>query len=262
MQVTHDLHVHTNLSLCAEPETNLQGYIQWAKAAGIKTLAVCNHLWDHAVPGRNPWYDAQDFNHICKIRDEIKQIEDPDIKILFGAETEYCYQEHKIAISEEAAAQLDVLLVPNSHTNLSMPQEFYPNLQRHADFMLRAYHDILDDPNSKYITAMAHPFVAMECPYAEELLIPFISDSQFRECFEETAAKNIAVEINATIFCKKTPSQIRNSEFLRILQIARDCNCMFSFGSDAHSYNRMKYVQVCGIVADMLNLTEQQIINI
>ena len=262
MQITHDLHVHTNLSICAEPEADLKGYLKWAKAAGIKTLAVSNHLWDHAVPGWIPWYGPQDFKHICKIKEDLEQITDPDIRILFGAETEYSYQDHKIAITAEVAEQLDVMLVPNSHSNISMPTAFYPNLQQHADFMLRAYHDILDDPNSKSVTAIAHPFAAVECPYERELLLPFISDAQYRECFEETAAKNIAVEINASVFCKKTPFQIRNSEFLRIFQIARDCKCKFSFGSDSHSHNHMKYVQVCGIVADLLNLTEPQIINI
>ena len=129
MKIAHDFHLHTNVSLCAKEEATLDLYLAHARERDLKKIAITDHLWDHAIDGYQGrggnFYEVQNFEHICALRDRItEENKTSDVKILFGAETEYSYQYRRPAISPAVAEQLDVLLVPNSHTHLAMPRTF------------------------------------------------------------------------------------------------------------------------------------------
>ena len=95
MQIHHDFHLHTNLSLCAKPEATLSLYIEKAKEQGLDRIAITDHLWDHAIDdyqGRGgKFYEIQDYDHINSIKDQIDEHNKAgDVKVFFGAEAEYC----------------------------------------------------------------------------------------------------------------------------------------------------------------------------
>ena len=164
----YDLHVHTSLSSCAKPEASAAGYIALAKEMGLTTIAFTDHLWDSAIPGASDWYKPQNFEHICQLKKELPAA-DPSLKILFGCETE-CDMHGTVGVSEEVAAQLDVLLVPNSHTHMRfvMDRALREDDAAHGLYMVKHFMQIMESPLAKYITAVPHPFSAVGCPHRGE----------------------------------------------------------------------------------------------
>jgi len=259
MKILSDLHVHTHLSLCARSSAVVPYYIDRAKELGIKRLGFSDHMWDAPIEGRErstEFYSVQNFEHILKLKEEIKSAESFDI--LFGCETEYS-KSAGAAITEETAKQLDFLLVPNSHTHITADRETVNDHEKHAEYMLKAFYDIINCPVSKYITAIAHPFYAVCCPYDNRELFGLYSDEDFRKCFSAAKEKNIAMEINTSCFAYKTLPEIYADPSLRMYEIAKQCGCKFTFGSDSHSIHDHDSFYKAYIISSILELTENDL---
>ena len=258
MNITHDLHVHTNLSLCAEPSATLENHIANAKKLGLTKIGIANHFWDEAVqPVLNGWYEKQNVAHVFSLRDEVKKYNNKDgLEILFGCEAEYDPVNHGVGITEECAEQLDFLIVPNSHTHMTMPKELYQPYEKHKEFMINAYREIINSPVSKYITSMAHPFEAVCCPYDNQRVIDIITDDEYRRIFDETAEKGIAVEINVSSMMGMSREQIEKRSVIRHFRLAKECGCLFTFGSDTHNdKEQLPFRELSETVADILGLS-------
>ena len=144
-----------------------------------------------------------------------------------------------------------------------MPKEFVSDRQRFADYMYEAYEDILRSPVSKYITAIAHPFFAVSCPFDNEDLPPRISDERYRRIFEQTAKQGIALEINTSLFVGWSFERIRKSPFLHMFALGRQCGCRFIVGSDAHRESALAEQAAIGYVfLALLDLTDRDILRI
>jgi histidinol phosphatase-like PHP family hydrolase len=263
MKILHDLHIHTNLSSCANKEATLEGYLNHVQKIGLKKIGISNHFWDRNIEGATPWYQVQDFDHVAQIRPDLEKYSNSDVKIYFGCEAEYDYQHHGIGLTEETAEQFDYILVPNSHTHMMMPKSFYEPHQKHVDFLLNAYEEIIDSNVSRYITAIAHPFVALDCPYNPSILIDMITDDKFKELFDKTAKKGIAFEINVASMSKQTHSEIEQNSQIRMFRLAKECGCKFIFGSDAHYVGTHDtYLPTANFIAELLELKEENIADI
>lgn len=264
MIITHDFHIHTNLSLCAAKEATLEMYARKAKELGLKKMAITNHLWDHVIPDWEreenvEFYSVQDVPYISRIKDELKALNNGVTEFLFGSEAEYSFEHRKPAISVEAAEQMDVLLVPNSHTHLTMPKSFYYPPQKHADYMVDAFMDIVNSDVEKYITAIPHPFLAVCCPYDNRELLALISDDEFKACFTAAAEKNIALELNPNYIKGKTLAEAYSDPILRMFKIGKECGCKFTVGSDAHSEAGLENFRNIYILTALLELKEDDI---
>ena len=253
----YDLHVHTSLSSCAKPEASAAGYIALAKEMGLTTIAFTDHLWDSAIPGASDWYKPQNFEHICQLKKELPAA-DPSLKILFGCETE-CDMHGTVGVSEEVAAQLDVLLVPNSHTHMRfvMDRALREDDAAHGLYMVKHFMQIMESPLAKYITAVPHPFSAVGCPTVENV-VNLLPTSAIEECCAAAREKNIALEINTACFPGMEGEAIANSAFVRVFQLAREAGCRFTLGSDAHDHAGMRtlpkaeiFTRAAGITEDM-----------
>ena len=259
MIIDQDLHVHTHLSLCSEcPEATIASYKKEARAFGITTLGITDHFREAGIPGGCEWYDKQGFDHISLIKEEIDLEPEDDIRVLFGAEVEYSPEIRDIAVSEEHAKELAFFIVPHSHTHIIMPKDYYGDHIKHIDFMIEAFYGIVESKLAKYVTAIAHPFEAGACSDKQNEILSLISDEQFRDCFRKAAEKDIAVEINAGTLTARAP-RIKESRFFRMFEIARDCGCKFTFGSDAHRPEKFGRITECYAWAALLGLTEKDI---
>jgi len=254
-----DLHVHTNLSLCASPDACIDIYIEQCKRHGIKTMAITNHMWDHTVPGweNGKFYSVQDTEYVFSLRDELNRVNsNGEVKCLFGCESEYSFQSRRPAIRPEIAEQMEVLLVPNSHTHITMPKSYYEPHRKHIDFMITAFMDIVQSDVSKYITAIPHPFLAVCCPYDNHLLLNEITDDEFKRCFDAAAEKGIALELNPNYIKNKTLSEIYEDPILRMFRIGKECGCKFTIGTDAHSSEGQNQYHLLYVLCSLLNLQE------
>jgi len=276
MHINHDFHLHTNLSLCAPDKTGtVENYIKSAKKHGLTKLGFANHFWgsepgdaeyykntkmaDHEL---NPihFYCVQNFEHISQLKPELDAVKEENIKVYFGAECEYDPFKKSIAVSRDHVEEFDFLIVPNSHTHMMMPRSFYEPYEKHIQFMFDAFYDIINCEFSKYITSIAHPFWATACPYDRTVLNKMITDDEYKRAFDAAANKGIAMEINVALICGEKPADISiYDEEVRMMRFAKECGCKFTFGSDAHTISGHENYSNCNQIADILELTEDDI---
>ena len=271
MIINHDFHLHTNLSLCANKTATLDFFLKKAEEEGLEKIAITDHLWDGSVENMSEkaraFYEPQNFEHIKLLRAEIDEHNKKGIgpRVLFGAEAEYDYKNRRPAISVEVAEQLDLLLVPNSHTHLTMPKSFYEPYDKHIEYMVDAFFDIVNSDVSKYVTAIPHPFMAVCCPYDQKQLIERIDDDTFKRCFSAAAERGIALELNPNYFKKKafaeytrndTLSAMYRDPSIRMLKIGKACGCKFTVGTDCHGFDGDLNYEYVYLLAGLLDLTE------
>lgn len=268
MKIAHDFHMHTSLSLCAEKTANVKEYVESAKKAGFEKLGFANHFWDAAIPGANDFYVPQHYDHVESMKPEIEEAKKSGLTLYFGCECEYDPYRHGVACTPEVAEKFEFMIVPNSHTHMMMPKDYYHPYEKHAEFMVNAYEEILNSEVAKYITGMAHPFEAVACPYDRAILIGLIKEDVFKRLFTLQAEKGIAFEINLSCLDQKKPDEFAVSDRFKMFKTAKDCGCQFIFGTDIHS--SAKYaagvadaaMKGANLVAEMLGLREEDIIEI
>lgn len=262
MKITHDFHIHTSLSLCGHESATLEHYIATAKKLGLKKLGFSDHFADGNIPGARGFYRAHPFAHNAQLRDALAKLNEPDIKTYFGCETEYHTPKRDIGLTEAEAEQFDFITVPNSHTHMIMPKEYFGNFEKHIAFMIEAYEDILHSPISRYVTAMAHPFDICCHDYTSKDLIPLISDDTFKRLFDKTAEKGIAFELNMSYSKGMTSQDIADDCHIRMFTIAKECGCKFTFGSDSHDDKAHDFYENADILADILGIQEDDLAEI
>ena len=261
MKVTHDFHIHTNLSLCAEQDTTVEYYVRRAEEIGLTKIGFANHFWDEKVEGANGFYEPQNLAHVERLKEELATVKSNIVKTYFGCEVEYDVVGKRPSITEEVAERFDYILVPNSHTHMVMPKDCFEPWQKHADFMVEAYENMINSSVSRYITAVAHPFEAVNCPHYS-VLIDLISDDRFKYLFDATAQKGIAVEINIGNYHEMEDADIERCSQIRMFHLAKECGCKFIFGSDSHNRRRHDSYRHTNVLADILGLKEDDIIEI
>lgn len=263
MLFCEDIHVHTHLSTCACPEADPKEYLKKAKDVGFDLIGFADHMWDLNVHCYNNWYLDQGYENVSKLRDELSGFTVPDVKYLFGCEVEYDPREHDIALTEEVAKKFDFIIVPNSHTHMMLPPEIDKNdLKAHSDFMMRAFFDIIRSPRAKYVTSIAHPFMAVGSVHQQELVAQY-SDAILHDCFSECAEKNIALEINASLFRGidgTSDEEYTSYEFYRFFSIAKECGCKFTYGGDRHTAVNYRRSKKADRFAELLGLTENDVV--
>lgn len=275
MKITHDIHAHTHRSLCALECATIANYVKSASELGITTIGIADHMWDETIPfpesfrhckvvdptGESVmnWYRAQSIPHCRTVLEEIREQEDlKGIHFLFGGEVEYA-PGLGAAITMEEAEKLDFIIVPNSHTHMTMDATLYEPYEKHGDFMVRAIMEICSAPTAQFITSIAHPFCPVCCPYPAEYVIDAIPEHLFREVFSAAKEKGIAAEINSSILAEVDPDQFRNHWMYYVLGIAKDCGCRFTFGSDSHTDVEQYNLRKGETFAQLLGLTEEDL---
>lgn len=276
MNISYDIHAHTQLSLCAEPSATIESYVRSAERNGLSLIGIADHMWDPAIPFADSmyhgaasgdtravtdwYYKTQTIERCETLRNELPKGSKKPI-FLFGGEVEYC-PHVGAAITPKNAARLDFLIVPNSHTHMIMDKASYEPYSAHADFMLKATMEICTAPTAKYVTSLAHPFDAVCCPYDVDFVIDALTDNQLHEVFSAAAENRIAAEINAASFEKfQDQNAIRNSGLFRVLCAAKAAGCRFTFGSDSHSDKGQDILPLCATVSTLLGLSEKDIVS-
>jgi len=261
MKITHDLHLHTGLSLCAPREARFEDFIEPALSMGLEKIGISNHFWHEDIPPlyEDGFFTIQNFKYLEQEADAIRR--EKRIKISFGCEAEYNHVIGDVAMTEECAERFDHILVSHSHTHIIMPKELKEDPARHMQFLMKSYSDVIRGKISKYVTAIAHPFDAVCTP--DDMVWKMyrtVTDDDFRFLFDETAERGIAYELNVVGHSLKTREDFENSTMIYPARLAKECGCKFTFGSDAHSAPEFPhYVENALLLADILSLTEDDI---
>lgn len=263
MKITHDFHIHTNLSSCANETATVAYYIDVAKRLGLRKLGFTDHFWDERISGANAFYAQQNLAHIQQLMPQLEEVKEPGLQLYFGAEAEYDPVRRDVAITEETAEKLDFLIVATSHTHMMMPKSYFLDQNKIIGFLVQAYEDVISSVLSQYITAMAHPFEPLGCPEGWQPIMRAVPEDSYRRLFDKTAEKGIAVEINTSCFQKGTDTIDEQGVKMRMLKIAKESGCKFLFGSDSHDNKKHEvYNQNNARIVDYLGLKESDIARI
>ena len=260
--INHDLHIHTHISLCGDPGASAEGYIEQAIKQGFTTIGFSDHFWDSAVPGGSRWYSKQDYAHICQLKAEVPT-EHRGVRLLFGCEAD-CKMDGVVGISEEVAREFDFIIVAHGHDNMKnfvIPEEYLANFEEHARFSVKHFKDIVNSPLHAYFTAVAHPFVPGTRHEETNSLLKCISDADFRECFQMASDRNIAIEMNGSIFIEFSEEEIRNIEYVRMFSIAKECGCTFTYGSDSHWHMTDRQLHKVELMKTLCGISDENFLN-
>lgn len=176
MKITHDIHNHTlHSSCCYDPEATIAAFIDKAHALGHTTFGIANHMWDENVPGASHWYKGQTVKYVLEGKHAIPK-NTYGMKVLFGAEVEYCGMSDTLAITAETAKKFDYMLIPHTHTH--MRDFVFPWPAPMADFVASveqriraAIPEFSDDSIARLMSALrpmdVHPHAAYD--YSDEM---------------------------------------------------------------------------------------------
>ncbi len=234
--IDHDYHIHSRLSPCSnDPMQNAENIFQYAKGNGFREICVADHFWDRSVEGAISDYARLDYELLSAI---LPLPQSETVKFRFGCETEL-KKDMTLGISEKTFDKFDFIIVPTTHlhfTGFTVEKED-SSIERRAELYAERLDKVLDMPLPFEKVGIAH----LTCPlmaynYASDFdehirILDTVSDSTYRELFTKLARKGAGFELNFNI------SAYSGSQLERILRpyrLAKECECKFYFGSDAH----------------------------
>lgn len=118
MKILHDIHTHNVFSNCCfDPSATTEAFVKKEEALGMKLFGLSNHIWDERVSGGSYWYKHQTIRKAKEAKRALHS-SNPEMKLLFGIESEYYGYKDILGLSVEGAAEFDYALVPFSHLHM------------------------------------------------------------------------------------------------------------------------------------------------
>ena len=241
MRVTHDLHVHTYLSSCCADKEHQRPatVLAQARAAGVAAIGFADHLWVNPALPPSGWYRPQDATQIARLRADLAALPpgaSDGVLILVGCEAETTAP-GRYGITPEFAASLDFVLLACSHFHMhsfvAQPASAAPrDVAEHLLAFFRAA------VTSGLATSIPHPFVPCGFMGRFRETLAAISDAELLDACGLAAAHGVALEITPAFL---PPTKLREDGATwdlatpaRLLSLARQAGCKFTFGTDAH----------------------------
>lgn len=234
---SHDLHVHTNLSLCAKDGVTAGDYIPFCEKESIEVIGFSNHLYLDRVLKKRGFSEETGLKRALKLKEEISELKKKtDVKILFGCEVENYFGQEP-SLHPDDAENFDYILIAASHIlnakdeyknyDLSTPEKLRKML---IEQFVRAC--ALD---YKVPTCICHPLYPILSPDEQEV-VDGISDRELENLFTYAKESNKAIEIHSCLYRNGTQLNALgvSESYIRLLTIAKKCGLKFSFGTDAH----------------------------
>jgi histidinol phosphatase-like PHP family hydrolase len=257
----HDLHIHSQLSLCSgDPEQTPERILAYAKENGLRTVCLTDHHWNENVPGASSWYQKQDTAHI---RQALPLPQEEGIRFLFGCETDMD-QFHTVGLAREHFDQFDFVIIPTTHLHMkgfTIPRadaESEEHTALRARFWVERLEALLsmDLPFHKIgIAHLACSLMNKESREAYLQTMDLIPTADMERLFARAAEIGVGIELNMS------DMQFADGEadrVLRMFRVAKSCGCKFYCGTDAHHPNEFAdAAEVFERAVTLLGLTEQ-----
>lgn len=259
MKITQDMHVHTQLSLCSnDPAQNPAAIIADAAAKGLKNLCFTDHFWDRMIPGATEWYAEQDLDHHNKIFAMLPE-DTRGIRVMVGCECEFCGGD-RISISPEAMAQMDFINVPIDHFHMKdfVCPASVQTADQVRDLYLTRFREVLELPLPWEKISLAHPTDILSFGPIVPDVLNGIPDAVLGDIFARCAALGTKLEINTSLQGTDRWSTQADAH-IRFFALARECGCLFTFGSDAHFPDDLGTLELGAGVAVAAGIPEEQI---
>jgi len=259
----HDLHVHTYLSDCCSDKAHQTpaNILRRAQELGLNTIGFADHVWVNPKLPPSEWYRNQGAGQIVKLRHDLETIEYPG-RVMVGCEAE-TIAPGKFGITRAFADSLDYVLLACSHLHMAgfVEQPASRTPRAVADQLIRLFRSAVQ---SGLADIMPHPFLPLGYLDLYEAAIAAISDEEFLDVFLLANEYGVAIEIT-TAFLPPSKRGFENEAGwnidtpMRMLTLASQAGCKFTFGSDAHQLDDMKLLPQLQLFVDALGLTPQDL---
>lgn len=249
----NDLHIHTYLSSCSRvPEQNTDTIIRYAEKNDLKRVCITDHFWDENVPGASGWYAPQNYAHISS---NLPLPVSEKTVMKFGCETDLD-RNCVLGIDRKTFDMFDFVIIPTTHLHMGgFTCRGDEDAKERAELYVRRLDAVLnmDIPFRKI--GIAH----LTCPliYTENYtaVLDLIPDSEYIRLFSKMTELGAGFELNFNSIGLEGAA--KDSE-LRPYIIAKEVNCRFYFGSDAHSPGGLDFEKNnAEHIIDLLGLTEE-----
>ena len=230
--IDHDLHCHSVLSSCSsDPAMTPQAILDFARAHGYTCQCVTDHLWDSSVPGASRWYAPQDIDHV---RASLPLPTDPQVRMVFGCETEFCGG-GKLGLAPENYGLFDFIVVPPNHFHMKgfVRPESVNTEALAADLLVERLEELLAFDLPWERVGIAH--ISGGLVFSEgdgPLVLRLVDEARFRAVMRAFAERGAGIEIN--LACFGPHWRDREDDRLRLYRLAREEGCRFYLASDAH----------------------------
>ena len=225
----HDLHIHSQLSLCSDdPRQTPEAILAYGAENGFSTLCLTDHMWDPAVPGASNWYKQQP---VARIKQALPLPQSEKVRFLFGCETDmdrHC----TIGITRETIDQLDFVIIPTTHLHMNgFTLDGTEGAKERAALWIQRFDALLNADLPFHKIGVAH----LTCPliwrkrYLE--VLEKIPADEYHRLFEKAARLGIGIELNFDALALR-PAEAPLA--LLPYRIAKEEGCKFYLGSDAH----------------------------
>lgn len=258
MKITSDLHIHTTLSACCgDPEQKAENIIPLLAGKGFKLLAFTDHLWNNPSIPPSPWYSPQDGSKILGFLKEIHSSSFP-VKILAGCEADM-RAPGEFGITPELREKFDLVAMASDHFHMKgfVEQPEFPTPEKLAPHMLKFFRSAAA---SGLADTLVHPMMPLSYEDIYDRTVELISDQEFLDAFGIAADNRVGIEINASIlYGNRMKAKYNPDSYVRVLSLARDAGCKFTFGSDSHSHAAFEMYHMIEDMTEKLGLTEEHL---
>jgi len=259
MRINHDIHVHTYLSECChEKERQTPAAIlALAEQMGVGTIGFADHMWLNPDLEPSDWYRPQDESQLTRLRGDLADISTP-VRVLVGCEAEMIAP-GKFGITRQFAEALDFVLLACDHFHMKdfveqPPSDGPRDIARH---MLKFF---LSAVTSGLPTSIAHSF--MPCGYEGQYdnAIAATSGVEFFDAFAVAAERGVGIEVTRAFLPSPTDGTFSIETPIRVLTIAKQAGCKFTFGTDAHDPEGQKCLPELEQLTTAVGITEEDIL--
>lgn len=253
-QIDHDLHIHSNISLCSgDPAQTPKRILQYAVENGLHTVCLTDHFWDEAVPDLpSSWYKGQGISHISAALPLPKT---DGVRFLFGCETELD-RDLTLGVAKEHFDLFDFIVIPTTHMHMhgfTVSEEDIRDARTRAGAWVKRFDAVLNMDLPFYKVGIAHMTCSLIAKERADYLatLEALPEAEMRRIFTRAARLGVGIELNE-VFSDEEADLI-----LRPYRIARECGCKFYLGSDAHTVSGLeRAMDKFARMIDFLDLTE------
>ena len=255
--IDHDLHIHSNISSCANyPDNTAESILSAAKKVNIKKIALTDHFWDMDIECEIK-AGSCGFERLSSV---LPLPRDENVEFLFGCEADVNY-DMVVGVAKEKFDKFDIILISLTHNQKvgkAIKKEDSMIPERLARVWVERLESLLNQnlPFCKIgITHLTTPNIAKSSPEIYKKTLDLIPEDDLIRVFNLASMRGVGIELNAT---DMKYTEENKERILRIYRAAKRCGCKFYCGSDSHHFSGIEKKRISFIESaiDELGLTE------
>lgn len=239
-KIDHDLHIHSNLSKCANDTAQTpERILKYAQDNGFHTVCLTDHFIDEDKKSPLADYEHRDiipyaahtFEYITKA---LPLPEKEGIRFLFGCEGEMSFDEI-VLISNKRYDYFDFMIVPINHLHFIhlTRREEDTSIKSHVERYYERFDVLLRSDLPLHKTGLAHIIdgLGTDASRYMEYLESF-DEKILYNLFSKAATLGLNIEVN---FNSLNGNKDILKKEVQFHKIALNAGCKFYLGSDAHT---------------------------